>query len=110
MNIKERVRHYWHELYYKMASPAGVEFALRCKDVVEQIDLSDPPITWRKWFRIRLHLSFCQACNNYLRASQTLGRAVCETLKNSEAGFDVEKVNQELLKKYAQSYDRGRKK
>ena len=70
MQIKERLRHYWHELYYKLASPSAVEFGMNCKHVVEQIDLNDPPVTWRAWFRVKLHLSLCQACSYYFRASQ----------------------------------------
>ena len=102
MRIKERLRHYWHELYYRLASPAGVEFAMACKHVVEQIDLQDSPVTWREWFRLKLHLSFCQACNYYFAASRALRRAVREMTKGS-APVDVEKINRDLLKKYARA-------
>jgi hypothetical protein len=57
MRIKERLRYYWHEIYYNLSSPAGVEFGMRCKHVVEQIDLGDAPTTLRAWFRLKLHLS-----------------------------------------------------
>lgn len=102
MQIKERLRYYWHELYYKLASPAGVEFGMRCKHVVEQIDCAEPPATWRDGFRLKLHLSLCQACSYYFKASQALRRAVQEMAKvSSEAPIDVEKMNQELIQKYA---------
>ncbi len=76
---------------------------MTCKHVVEQIDLGDPPATWRAWFRLKLHLSFCQACNYYFKASRALGRAVREMTKHSGDSVDVEKINQELLKKYART-------
>jgi tagatose-1,6-bisphosphate aldolase non-catalytic subunit AgaZ/GatZ len=104
VQLKERLRHYWHELYYKLASPAGVEFGMRCKHVVEQIDLGDEPATWRGWFRLKLHLSFCQACNYYFKASKALRRAVQEMAKSSsQTAIDLEKINQELLKKYTRA-------
>lgn len=110
MSINERLRHYWHEFYFKFSSPAGVEFAMRCKEVVEQIDIGDQPMTWRRWFRLKLHLSFCQQCNYYFRLSETLRRALRKTIHNSESKFDLEKVNQELLERYAQDPSRARKK
>ncbi len=101
MRIKERLRYYWHELYYKLASPSAVEFGMICKHAVEQIDMGDPPATWRAWFRLKLHLSFCQACNYYFKASQALRQAVRELAKGSGASVDIGKINRELLKKYA---------
>jgi hypothetical protein len=103
VRLKERLRYYWHELYYKLASPSGVAFGMTCKHVVEQIDLGDPPKNWREWFRIQLHLSFCQACNYYFKASRALRRFVREMTKCSVATADVKKINRELLRKYAQA-------
>lgn len=85
-----------------LAPPSGVEFGMVCKDVVEQIDLGNTPATWRARFRLKLHLSFCQACNYYFRASGALKRIVREMASGSgSSSTDVEQINQELLKKYA---------
>jgi hypothetical protein len=99
--MKERLRHFWHELYYKLTFQAGSNFALTCKQAVEHINVVDPSTqTWQMKFRLRLHLSLCQACVNYVKASRALGKAAREFMKSSDVSIDIEKLNQELLKKY----------
>src|SRR6218665_891834 len=99
--MREILRRYWHDLYYKMAPAAGVEFAMRCKAVAQKVDLEDPSETPREWFRFRLHLSLCQACSYYHRTSVALKQAVAEMLEESNQAIDLEVINEELVGKHA---------
>jgi hypothetical protein len=101
MRIKEKLRYYWHELYYKLASPSAVDFAMRCKDVTELIDLGTEELPLVSRIRLRLHLSFCQACCYYKRASDTLRRIAREMLIKSDSSINFELLKEELLEKYA---------
>jgi len=106
MKLREKLRHYWHETYYFLAPKSGVEFGMKCREVVEKIDLGQRPATWIGRFRIRLHLSFCQACKNYFDISQALKRAIRGLMHKGETSVDLERLNQELMKKHAQDRDR----
>ena len=101
--IKEKIRYIFHELYYKLTPPGGVEFAMTCKQATELIDLRKRPGSFRDRFRLWLHLRICQACNYYFKASRALRRAVIEMLKNTEEKIDLKGLNQELLKKHSRN-------
>lgn len=80
---------------------------MTCKEAVEQMNSVDPKTqTWMAWFRLRLHLSLCRACAYYAEASKTLARAVREMAENTKVSIDVEKLNRELLLKYARIKER----
>lgn len=100
MTWMQRLRHYWHEIYYFFASEKAIEFAMHCKDVAEKIDLQGPTASWTQDFRLRLHLSLCQACKNYFDISVALKQAVRELIKDSAYSGSVKILNQELLKKF----------
>jgi hypothetical protein len=100
--MKEKLRYWFHELYYKLVPPSGIEFAMTCRQATEIIDLGTRPSTVRDHFRLWLHLRLCQACNYYYKASQALSRAVREMLKRKEELVNVRQLNQELLKKHGQ--------
>lgn len=100
MSLKEKLRYYWHETYYAVVSERGIEFAMSCKDVTERIDLGNMPTSFVDRLRFRLHLSLCQACLNYSNMSKALRRAVRELMKLGESPFNMEKLNQQLLKKF----------
>lgn len=96
--MKKWLLNIWHDLYYELTPPSGEKFAMTCKEAVEQIN-SGGSRSWIAWFRLKLHLSLCRACRYYLQASHILGRAVRHMLHSSGV-VDVEKINQELLRKY----------
>ena len=74
---------------------------MTCKDVTEKIDLGQVPPTWVGRFRLRLHLSFCQACKNYFDVCQELRRIVRGLVEKSLTQTEIERLNQELIKKFA---------
>jgi hypothetical protein len=88
-----------------LASERGVEFAMKCKEVAERIDLGEVSPTWIGRFRFRLHLSFCQACRNYSDASKALKRAVRELVLGSEKPLHLDRLNKELMEKHARKDD-----
>ena len=100
--IKKKLRHFWHELFERFAPPALDEFSMNCKHVVEQIDAVDANATWVQWFRLQLHLSLCEACSYYLKATRALRRLVSEMSQASFQGHGgLEQLNKDLLVKYA---------
>jgi hypothetical protein len=101
MKLSHRIRHYWHELYYFLATPRGVHFAMNCKDVTEKIDLHEMPAGFWGRFRFWLHISFCQACKNYLDLSQALRRAIRGYTKIQNYKVDLNRLTQSLLQKYS---------
>ncbi len=75
---------------------------MKCRSVVENIDLGGPHSDLRYRFRKVLHLSFCQGCCCYYSFSQSLRSAVRKMSQNQSAkSIDIEQINQELLEKYA---------
>ncbi|AZZ36359.1 hypothetical protein CIK05_05990 [Bdellovibrio sp. qaytius] len=103
-DLKKRIRHYWHDLYYNVVSDNGVKFAMTCKDVTEKIDLNDQSKTQLEKFRVKLHVSLCQACHNYYSFSQTLKTAFKKLMTSSKpTKTDLEKLNRELLQKYSKN-------
>lgn len=102
--MKKKLRHFWHELFYMLAPSSVQKFGMTCKEAVSQMDIKDENTSFLMWFRLKLHLSFCQACNNYFRASRALGRAIRKLMKGSET-FDLERINDELLRKHTRPKD-----
>lgn len=102
MKLTEKLRKYWHDLYYYCVSDRGVEFAMTCKDVAEQVDLG---VSKKSKSRIRfwLHISICQGCKNYLSTTQVLSDAVKKAILKKESPARIEKLNQELLEKHTQN-------
>lgn len=102
--LNKKIRHYWHDLYYYFASKKGVDFAMTCQDATAKIDLSDQAKTTTDKARVKLHLSLCQACNNYHTFSQVLRRALRKiTATQKSKRSDLEKLNHDLLKKYSKN-------
>ncbi len=91
VNFGERLKHYWHEVYYF--------FFRRCKDVAELIDLGEEPATLMGRIRYRLHIAFCKACRNYLNLTQVLREVIRETLRKSIDPARIDQLNQKLLQK-----------
>jgi hypothetical protein len=101
--LSEKLRYVWHEIYYRLGPRSGQRFALTCREVVSQVDATDVREASRPRliaFRVSLHLSLCQACNNYEAATRALGDAIRKAVSLS-APIDLNKVNQDLLAKHA---------
>ena len=101
--MRKNLRALWHDLYYKLASPRAVDFALTCKHAVEYMELKNDKKTWRVWLKLSLHLSLCRVCGFYYRTSRVLGKAVKDKFQRRTASIDVAGLNQQLLKKYTDS-------
>lgn len=100
--LKKKFRHYWHDLYYYLTDQKGADFAMTCKDATEKIDLSDLAQTNTDKFRVQLHVSLCQACNNYYSLSQMLRAAVRKLMMSQKVSkMNLEKLNQSLIEKYS---------
>jgi hypothetical protein len=99
--LKESLRHHWHDVYYALVSDSGVEFAMHCQDITAQMDLGPRSRSWSERLRFLLHLSLCQACSNYLRASRALKRAVCSALSAKSVQDSLTQLNHELLQKFS---------
>lgn len=94
MRLTQRLRHYWHEIYYFLAPEAAVRWALKCRDVTARMDIEG-----RKTggFRFWLHLSLCQACKNYFEVSEALARAAREYSTKAAAEIPLDAFNQRLI-------------
>ncbi len=100
MSLGQKVRHYWHELYYAVAGGKGIRFAMRCKDVAERIDLENHSDGIGSRLRFLLHLSLCQSCANYALISRALKRAVQELVAKSGDPARMERLKSELIKRH----------
>ena len=100
MRLTEKIRHYWHDLYYYFASDRGVEFAMRCKDIAEQVDVKNPQATFTDRIRFNFHISLCQGCKNYLDTTKALRQAVQKAVLNAEKPARLKKLNKDLLTKH----------
>lgn len=90
----------WHDTFYRIVPSSGEKFAMTCREAVERINSAES-LTWIAWFRLKLHLSLCSACRHYLQTSRILGEAVRKLVSGSRDSVDLEKLNRELLKKFA---------
>lgn len=100
MKISEWIRHFWHELYYLLVSERGEKFALKCKEAVHQIDLAQPQKPLDQ-IRLNLHLSLCQACQNYFDLSTALRKSVRILIKKNENPDRLAVLNEQLMSKYS---------
>ena len=100
MNIKKKLRHYWHDLYYFLASDEAVEFAMRCQHVAEKVDIENTEASLKDRFRFYLHLSVCQACSNYANLSGVLKRAILKVVSQPRS-TQLDQLNQRLIVKHA---------
>lgn len=100
MKLSQKIRHYWHELYYFLATKGGVEFALRCQKVAEEVDLTLSSTSLKLRLRYSLHLSLCQACQNYFDSSKCLRQSIRNFVMNSEKSANIEHLNKKLLKRF----------
>ena len=107
IKIKEKLRHLWHDIYYALTFRAGSKFALSCKQVAEH-ELSPSSQGPLFKLRLKLHLSLCQACVNYVKAGQALKHAARALAKKTSSEVDLEKLNRELLEKYGSNSDSGK--
>ena len=103
MSIKMLMRRIWHDIYYTLTFRAGVKFAMRCRDATALVDLGTQHESSGNRFRFRLHLSLCQACANYSNMSLALKKAIKDQISNPNNQLDLQKLNQDLLVKYAEN-------
>lgn len=99
MNLREKIRHCWHQIYYSIESDEMVEFAMKCQHVAELIDLKPKHSRIKNLLRFYLHLSLCQACSNYFHATKALKKAAILLVKRNTVQLD--QLNKELIKKHA---------
>lgn len=97
--FSEILRGIWHDIYYFFATDKGVQFAMKCKDAAEQVDLGISKNRTGR-FRYFLHITLCQGCRNYEKTSDTLKSAVKKTLEKNPKSDRLDRLNNELLKKY----------
>ena len=98
-----------NDLYYFLTGRIGIIFALRCKEVAEEIDFSQSKILSLKRFRIQLHLSVCQACKNYSDTGKVLNKAIQKLIKKNEKQINMQKLNADLLEKFANQHTINKK-
>ena len=63
------LRKIWHDIYYAVSGAAGDALALTCREATLATDVA-PTNRFRYW----LHLSVCQACQNYYDFSAFLNK------------------------------------
>ena len=101
MKVNRKLRQLWHDIYYKLASQKGVEFAMKCKDAAEIVDLGSAPLSWSARLRLRLHLSLCQACQNYFETTQVLKKAMNDFIDQNKKSVPIDNLNKTLMAQYA---------
>jgi hypothetical protein len=74
---------------------------MKCKDVSAKIDLKEIPKGLYGRFRFWVHIQLCRACKNYLEFSRALSKATKNYAKTTVSNEDVDKINQNLLKKFS---------
>ena len=100
--VGNKLQGYWHDFFVKFAPQGADDFVMTCKEAVEYMSLNESP-SFIVWIRLRFHLSLCKACLYYFKASKVLKNAVRGIAnKSSKFTLDIEKLNNELLRRYAQ--------
>ena len=61
------LREIWHGIYYAVAPDTVQEYALTCREAVTELNTKKTHS-----FQVKLHLSLCQACTNYVAYSKWL--------------------------------------
>ena len=104
--FKKLIRHYWHDGYYFFVSDKGVDFAMTCREATEKIDLQDLSKSITEKTRVRLHVSLCQACNNYFKFSSSLRSAVKKIVSSKQhTKTELDKLNDDLLQKFRNNFN-----
>lgn len=99
--LKNWIKHYWHDGYYFFVSDKGVDFAMTCREATEKVDLNDQAKSATDKVRIKLHVSLCQACNNYYKFSISLRSAVKKAISSQQrTKSELDKLNRDLLRKF----------
>ena len=99
--MRFKLRKVWHDLYYALASERAAKFAMCCRDVAAQVDISDSVDSWILSFRLKLHVSLCQACSNYLVFSRFLKQKMALLSRQKFDAKDLVDVNQKLMQEHA---------
>ena len=100
MKLNEKIRKYWHDVYYFFAKEKGIKFALTCQDVAHQVDVGVSKSLIGR-FRFYLHLSLCQGCKNYSKLTNALGVAIRTVVSANEKPDRMEQLNKDLLAKHS---------
>jgi hypothetical protein len=74
----------------------------KCKEFTEKIDLKMKPETFHQKLSYIMHIVLCDVCREYVKMSQTLGRAIrfVSEINASKQNMNIEKLNKDLLEKY----------
>lgn len=82
------LRFFWHAFFY-IFMPAKVKrYALTCKEAVEKIDKTNV-----HGKQLKLHLSLCQACTNYVKWGELLKKNILTPAS------DLKSLNEKIFKK-----------
>lgn len=84
MKMNHILREIWYGIYYAVAPNTVQEYALTCKEAVSEINTKKD-----RHFRVKLHLSLCQACTNYDKYSRWLS----ENFPEKKSGSPVDLSN-----------------
>lgn len=82
------IRFFWHAFFYIFMPPQMRRYALTCKEAVNEINTTNV-----HGKRLKLHLSLCQACTNYLK----FGKLLKEKIKVPVS--DHKNLNEKIFKK-----------
>ena len=100
MKLGKKLRHLWHDVYYKGAGPKRIDFAMTCRDVVHHVDVNDRPHGPVGRIRFWLHLSVCQTCKSYFEFTYFIRRQIRKILGAEASPEEIRKLNEKLLVKY----------
>ena len=74
---------------------------MKCKEITAKIDAHEIPSSFFGRLSFWFHIGICGACKNYLRFSESLGKAFRAYLSVSISSDKVEQLVQSLLAKFA---------
>jgi hypothetical protein len=80
-----------------------VNFAMRCQEVAERINMGDSVKTPKQKIRHSLHMSLCQACRNYQGYSTWLNKEATQIKVKKLGGDTLLKLNNRLLKAHSKT-------
>lgn len=100
MKLNEKIRKYWHNIYYFFANEKGIKYALSSQDAAHQVDVGVSK-TFNGRLRFYLHLSLCQGCKNYSKLTTALGAAIRTVVSANEKPGRMDQLNKDLLVKHS---------
>ncbi len=106
MSFKDRIKHFWHDFYFKIFGKPGEHFAMKCQDIASQIDLHRKPKGLIPALRFYTHLSLCKACANYYHFSQFIQKKLQELISQNISDETYKKLNEDLVKKYKKDFSK----